>query len=100
MKLVRDNIPKIMQEKGKEPKIRIAGDKEYEDALIEKLKEELKEVQEDRNIEEIADLIEVAYALANKYGATEKEINEIRKEKIIKNGAFEKRIILEQKNAT
>ncbi len=95
MKLIRDNIPKIMQEKGKDPKTHIADEKEYEEALIEKLKEELKEVEEDRNVEEVADLIEVALALARKYGSTEEEVNKIRKEKNAKNGTFEKRIILE-----
>jgi predicted house-cleaning noncanonical NTP pyrophosphatase (MazG superfamily) len=95
MKLVRDNIPKIMVEKGKIPKTHIASEEEYEESLIEKLDEELLEVKEDRNIEEIADLIEVAFALAKKYGSSEEEINKIRREKNSKNGAFEKRVILE-----
>ena len=95
MKLVRDNIPKIMIEKGKEPLIHIADDREYEEALITKLKEEMREVELDRNIEEVADLIEVAYNLGKTYGKNEDEINKIRHEKILKNGGFEKRIILE-----
>jgi predicted house-cleaning noncanonical NTP pyrophosphatase (MazG superfamily) len=95
MKLVRDNIPKIMLEKEKNPKTHIANDNEYECALIEKLKEELKEVEEDKNAEEIADLIEVAYTLGKQFGKNEEEINKIRKEKNSKNGAFEKKIILE-----
>jgi predicted house-cleaning noncanonical NTP pyrophosphatase (MazG superfamily) len=95
MKLVRDSIPQIMLEKGKSPKTHIANDEEFEEALIQKLKEELKEVEEDRNIEELADLIEVALTLAKHYGATEEEISKIRKEKNNKNGRFEKRIILE-----
>jgi predicted house-cleaning noncanonical NTP pyrophosphatase (MazG superfamily) len=95
MKLVRDNVPRIMIEMGKEPKTHIASEDEYEESLITKLKEELTEVEEDRNIEEIADLIEVAIALAKKYGSTEESINKIRSEKNAKNGAFEKRIILE-----
>jgi predicted house-cleaning noncanonical NTP pyrophosphatase (MazG superfamily) len=95
MKLVRDNIPKIMIQKGKIPKTHIANEKEYENALIEKLKEELKEVEEDKNVEEISDLIEVAYALGKKYGKNEEEINQIRKNKNLKNGKFEKKIILE-----
>jgi predicted house-cleaning noncanonical NTP pyrophosphatase (MazG superfamily) len=95
MKLVRDNVPKIMKEKGKDPKTHIADEKEYETLLIEKIKEELKEVEEDRNVEEVADLIEVAYALGKKYGKTEEKINKIRKDKNSKNGKFEKRIILD-----
>ena len=95
MKLVRDNIPKIIQEKGKQPKTHFAAGKEFEESLIAKLEEELKEIKQDRNVEEIADLIEVAYFLAKEYGATEDEVNKLRKEKNSKNGSFEKKIILE-----
>jgi len=95
MKLIRDNIPKIMKEMGKQPKTHIATEKEFEGALIGKLDEELKEIKEGRNVEEVADLIEVAYTLAKEYGATEEEVNALRKQKNLKNGTFEKKIILE-----
>jgi len=95
MKLIRDNIPGIMKEIGKQPKTHAANEKEFEEALIGKLDEELKEIKEGRNVEEIADLIEVAYTLAKEYGATEDKVNILRKQKNLKNGAFEKKIILE-----
>ena len=95
MKLVRDNVPDIMRMIGKHPKTHFAEGKEVEEALIAKLEEELKEVKEGRNIEEIADLIEVGYSLAKEYGTNEDKLNIIRKEKIIKNGGFNKKIILD-----
>lgn len=95
MKLVRDNIPEIIRFKGKVPVVRVASDEELESLLLAKLEEELKEVKEGKNVEEVADLIEVSYALAKKYGYSEKELNKVRKEKVLKNGAFEKKLVLE-----
>ena len=95
MKLVRDNIPEIIKSKGKIPKSHIANGKEYEEALINKLKEELNEIIEGRNLEEVADLIEVAYALGQNYGSNEEKINQIRDKKNQSNGKFTKKIILE-----
>lgn len=95
MKLVRDNVPDIMRMIGKHPETHLAVGKEFEDLLIAKLEEELKEVKEGRNIEEIADLIEVCYTLAKEYGTNEDKLNIIRKEKTIKNGGFNKKIILD-----
>jgi len=93
-KLVRDNIIEIIQSKGKETKFRIANDSEYLQYLVLKLKEEMIEFEEEYSIEELADVIEVVEALkkTSKYCNVEK----VRKEKQIKNGAFDKKIILEE----
>lgn len=93
-KLVRDNIIEIIQSKGKEVKFRIANDDEYLQYLVLKLKEEMVEFEEEYSIEELADVIEVIEALkkTTKYSNVEK----VRKEKQIKNGAFDKKIILEE----
>ena len=45
-KLVRDNIPRIIEEKKETPIIRILNDAEYKEALEKKLYEEYKEVLE------------------------------------------------------
>ncbi|MFA6268889.1 MAG: nucleoside triphosphate pyrophosphohydrolase [archaeon] len=96
MKLVRDKIPELIRLSGRNPITHKAHEKEFEDALINKLEEELNEIKEDRNSEEVADLIEVAYALGKVYGKSEKAINQIRKQKNIGKGAFNKKIILEK----
>lgn len=45
-KLVRDNIPAIIEKNGETCVTRKLTDKEYEDALAEKLQEEVKELLE------------------------------------------------------
>ncbi|MFH1275641.1 MAG: hypothetical protein ABIH82_00855 [Candidatus Woesearchaeota archaeon] len=47
-------------------------------------------------MEELADVLEVIYALAGYYGITFKQLNEIRKQKKNKNGGFHKGLILEK----
>ncbi len=95
MKLVRDNIPNIMRSKGLVPVVRVAKDEELESLLMAKLDEELKEIKEGKNPEEVADLIEVAFALGELFGKSEEQINELRKNKNNKNGSFKKKIVLE-----
>ncbi|NCC70860.1 hypothetical protein EOM09_04715 [bacterium] len=58
------------------------------------MKEEMIEFEEENSIEELADIIEVIEALkkTSKYSNVEK----VRKEKQIKNGAFDKKLILEE----
>lgn len=93
-KLIRDNIVQIIESKGKKAKFRVANDSEYLQYLILKLKEEMIEFEEEHSIEELADVIEVIEALKKtpKYSNVEK----VRKEKQIKNGAFDKKLILEE----
>lgn len=67
-KLVRDNIPKIIEEKKETPIIRILNDAEYKEALEKKLYEEYKEVleaNESDRVEELADMLEVIKSLAS-----------------------------------
>ncbi|MBI2151358.1 nucleoside triphosphate pyrophosphohydrolase, partial [Candidatus Woesearchaeota archaeon] len=62
-KLVRDYIPRIIEEKGKIAETHIAGDKEYFAALKDKLQEEVAEYLESGSPEELADIMKVVYAL-------------------------------------
>ena len=63
MKLVRDRIPEIIIEDGRTPIYHIADKEEYKRELFRKVKEELAEFREDPCVEEVADLVEVVYAL-------------------------------------
>ena len=98
-KLVRDNIPDIIKNKGEEPVIRILDDDEYKIELEKKLYEEYKEVisasGSDR-LEELADMLEVIRALAKLENNDLNDIIKIADEKNIKRGAFEDRIFLEK----
>ena len=93
-KLVRDRIPQIIEAEGYTPNIRILSDDEYSDALRNKLTEEVKEYLSDRNVEELADILEVIYALAWAHGLLPESLEQIRKTKEEERGGFEKRLWL------
>ena len=97
-KLVRDNIPEIMIQNGAKPVTRILTDEEYLIELNKKLLDEGKEYLESENIEEIADIEEVLLAILNVKGITRDNLEEIRKTKTLKRGAFTKKIFLERED--
>jgi predicted house-cleaning noncanonical NTP pyrophosphatase (MazG superfamily) len=94
-KLVRDNIPEIIREKGDKPATHTAADVEYKVKLNEKLKEEVEEYLESDRNEELADILEIIYAICQLKGLGIKELEEIRKRKADERGRFDRRIILE-----
>ena len=98
-KLVRDNIPNIIEFNGENPVIRILNDEEYKIELEKKLNEEYQEVLnatgKDR-IEELADMLEIMKYLARLEDATLEEVIAIAEEKGSKRGTFEKKIFLEK----
>ena len=98
-KLVRDNIPNIIESKGETPIIRILNDDEYKIELEKKLNEEYQEVLNatgKNRIEELADMIEVIKYLAKTENATLDEVIAIANEKSSKRGAFNDKIFLEK----
>lgn len=95
-KLVRDKIPEIIDASCKTCRIEVLSDDEYLKMLDAKLDEELAEYHKDQNIEELADLIEVIYAVAKARGYTLEELEQVRAEKAAKRGGFEKRILLKE----
>ena len=95
-KLVRDNIPEIIQAAGKEPKTHILGDDEYVTALVEKLGEEYDEFKANHTIEELADMQEVILALAGVLNISPEQLEAVRVDKAADRGAFEQRIFLEE----
>ena len=95
-KLVRDKIPEIIKKEGRLCKYRIMDKEEYIRELRKKLKEEVQEFLESGNKEELADILEVVYALSKAQNCSEEELNNIRKLKIENRGAFDKKIFLEK----
>jgi len=95
-KLVRDKIPEIIKSRGDVPFVHIATEKEYEDALVAKLGEEIKEFLADPSAEEVADILEVLHTICNLKKISLNNIEEIRKKKVEERGEFEQRIILER----
>lgn len=93
-KLIRDKIPEIIASSGKQCIVEVMNEAEYIDALDCKLNEELAEYQADKSLEELADLLEVIYAVTVARGYSIEELENIRKEKAEKRGGFEKRLRL------
>ena len=94
-KLIRDNIPQIIEQSGKTCKTRVLTDDEYVTQLNAKLVEELAEYQHSGEVEELADIVEVALALAQAKGVSRAKFDTIRTEKALKNGAFTQKLFLE-----
>lgn len=95
-KLVRDYIPKIIEDSGKTCVTEVLSDEAYIKMLDAKLDEELAEYHKDQNIEELADLMEVIYACAAVHGYSVDDIENIRREKAAKCGRFKKKILLKE----
>lgn len=93
-KLVRDKIPKIIRADGKECDVRIAEDKEKYELLEKKLMEEVNEFLEDKNLEELADVMEVLFGLAIEMGYSEDDLIRKREEKKSERGGFEEGVVL------
>ena len=70
------------------------SDEEYLIMLDAKLNEEMAEYQESKSMEELADLLEVIRAVAAVRGSSIEEVEAIRRDKAIKRGEFEKKILL------
>lgn len=94
-KLVRDKIPDIIKEDGGNAAYHTLSEKKYITELDKKLNEEVKEYQADKSLEEMADVLEVLYAICKARGYTTQELEAKRKEKAEINGSFEERIFLE-----
>ena len=95
-KLVRDKIPDIIKQKGSTPVIKIASDEEYLGKLIEKFKEESDEFLKEFSEEELADLLEVIYAICDFKKINRENLEVLRKEKSEKRGSFKNKIILKE----
>ena len=98
-KLVRDRIPEIIAASGKSAVWDVLGETECRTKLLEKLTEETAEYTASQEAEELADLLEVIYALAELDGITPSQLEAIRQEKAASRGGFSKRIrLLEVRN--
>lgn len=94
-KLVRDKIPEIISASDKKANYRILNKDEYIKELDRKLDEECAEYRIDKNIEELADILEVIYAIAEARGYSATELERFRAEKFDKKGGFKNRVFLE-----
>ena len=97
-KLVRDKIPEIIAANGSKAEIKILNDCEYLKFLNDKLLEECTEViqanDKKSKIEELADVLEVIYSIADVFEIKIEEIEKIRINKKKERGGFNSKILL------
>jgi len=96
-KLIRDKIPEYIIDKYKNKKrcyTKILDQDEYRYFLNLKLQEEINEYLESEDNEELADILEVIYAIAKIKGIGVQDVEQIREEKHLRLGGFDKKLLL------
>lgn len=93
-KLVRDKIPQVIEEDGRRCETSIVSKEQLLPLLEEKLKEEVNEFMQDRNLEELADIMEVVFGLAENLGYSEEDLLKKREEKKEERGGFKEGVFL------
>jgi predicted house-cleaning noncanonical NTP pyrophosphatase (MazG superfamily) len=94
-KLVRDRIPQMIKQAGKSSQTRVLSVEEYQQCLRAKLQEEVEEYLSSHQPEELADILEVIYAIAHLHGLPPAQLELLRLDKAKERGAFDQRIFLE-----
>ena len=97
-KLVRDNIPEMITIIGKDPVCETLDDQKYIEMLEIKLQEEIDEYLTVKEPEELADMLEVIYALAEANGLSKEALEKLRSDKAEERGTFSKKILLVEIN--
>ncbi|PNG93473.1 nucleoside triphosphate pyrophosphohydrolase [Streptomyces malaysiensis] len=95
-KLVRDRIPEIIRDGGHQPVVYVAEPQEYRQRLRDKLREEVAEflvASQADAAEELADVLEVVYALATNLGLAEGDLEALRARKAAERGGFTGRFV-------
>jgi predicted house-cleaning noncanonical NTP pyrophosphatase (MazG superfamily) len=93
-KLVRDNIPNIIEQQGDNPDFVILDSFDYYNELKKKLTEEVTEFNISDDVLELCDLIEVISAILDYKNINNKEFEEMRLKKNKINGKFKNKIFL------
>ena len=95
-KLVRDNIPRLIRESGRKCTFQILNEEEYQDALIDKIVEEVEEFRVTGNEEELADLYEALECLVNLKNYEPMHIDYLKLMRREARGSYSERILLKE----
>jgi predicted house-cleaning noncanonical NTP pyrophosphatase (MazG superfamily) len=93
-KAIRDKIPEIIRKDGHSCNIQTLSDEKFLVEIEKKLSEEVIEFQNDKNLEELVDILEVIYRIAQLKGISKEELEKIRVKKLQDKGGFEKNLFL------
>ena len=95
-KLVRDRIPEIIENSGRKAVVEKMSKEASILLLRNKLEEECREYLEDRNIDELVDIVEVIYAILEYSNVSITDFEEMRRQKAAKRGAYKERYLLKE----
>ena len=97
-KLVRDNIPKIINDQDNQSceYYTIKDEDEYFKYLVRKVVEEINEFYQTPTSEEMADVIEVLLTIGQLKNLDYRKIEKTRLKKLIEKGGFKKKYILKK----
>lgn len=91
-KLVRDRIPELIEAEGRKPVVKVLTGQKLHAALYDKLTEEHAELLAAKDsahrLQELGDIAEVVFALAEQYGADENALLSLVREKRERRGGF------------
>ena len=93
-KAIRDKIPEIIQKDGHTCNVQSLSDEKFIIEIEKKLSEEVTEYQNDKNPEELADILELIYRIAQLKGISKQELEQIRIKKLQDRGGFDKNLFL------
>lgn len=93
-KVIRDKIPEIIRNSGKKYSLKQLDDSSFLTELEKKLIEELNEYVKSKDVEELADLLEVIYRISELRGVNPDELEKIRQDKAEKRGKFSNNLFL------
>ncbi|MBT3582388.1 nucleoside triphosphate pyrophosphohydrolase [Candidatus Woesearchaeota archaeon] len=95
-KLVRDKVPEIIKTFDRIPFTHTAEDDEYIKKLKAKLLEEVNEFINTDEEKELADILEIIYAICESKGIELAELEVTRRQKAKEKGSFKQKLILEK----
>ncbi|GAB7012466.1 hypothetical protein [Halolamina salina] len=95
-KLVRDDVPGVIEADGETPVTHVVDGDAYEERLFEKLEEEVNELREEPSADELADVREVLTAIQDCLDIDDDVLKRVREEKAAERGRFEEGVVLER----
>jgi len=93
-KAIRDKIPEIIEASGKKYKIKTLTNDIFLIEIEKKLMEEVNEYYESKSPDELADILEVIFRIAELKGVSKADLEKILKNKKEKRGGFSKNLFL------
>lgn len=93
-KAIRDRIPEIIEKSGYSCHVKTLSNDEFLIEIEKKLTEEVHEYQKNKEVSELADILEVIYRIAQLKGISKEELEKIQAKKTEDRGCFDKNLFL------